>query len=101
MVRNLGELASREGLEPDEIRLYLLLLANSDRSGKGKAGSSQLAIIFGHYRSRARVGRAVRHLADLCLIHFEFLPGDRGTGESFVLSYAVPGVESDESMPVP
>lgn len=100
MVRKLGELASSEGLEPDEIRLYLLLLANCDDSGEGKAGCRRLAIIFGHCRSRGRIRQALLRLAELGLIHFEPIPRGRGEEEDFVLSYSLPGAERDESEPV-
>lgn len=96
MVRNLEELASSEGLEPDEIRLYLLLLANCDDSGEGRTGCRQLAIVFGHCFSRGRIRRAFRRLADLGLIHFEPIPVGGVGDEAFVLSYSIPGAESGE-----
>ncbi len=100
MVRSLELLASSEGLEPDEIRLFLLLLANCDDSGEGRTGCRQLGLVFGHWRSLRRVRRALRRLADLGLIRFETVPGGRGEEKGFVLSYSIPGAKRCESEPV-
>lgn len=98
LVRNLGELASKEGLEPDEIRLYLLLLANCCESGQGKASYRQLAIVFGQCRFGERIRRALNRLSGLGLVHYAFLAGCKWE-DAFVLSYTIPGAASDESMP--
>ena len=98
LVGNLGELASKEGLEPDEIRLYLLLLANCRESGQGKASYRQLGIVFGQFRFGDRIRRAINRLSGLGLVQCASLPECMG-GEEFVLSYLIPGVASDESMP--
>jgi len=100
MVRCLEALALSEGLEPDEIRLYLLLLANCDDTGEGRTGCRQLGVVFGHRRSLRRARRAFKRLADLGLIHCAIVPGDRGEEKGFVLSYSIPVVKRDASNPV-
>lgn len=98
LARNLGEVASREGLAPVEIRLYLLLLANCGDSGQGTASYRQLAIVFGQLRFGGRIRRAVNRLAGLGLVQCASLPECMGE-EEFVLSYSIPGMASDESLP--
>jgi len=98
LVRNLGEVASKEGLGTDEIRLFLLLLANCCESGQGTASSSQLAIVFGQGRFGDRIRRAVNRLAGLGLVHCDSFSGCMWD-DDFVLSYSIPGVACHESMP--
>ncbi len=86
MVRDLEDLVSREGLEPDEMRLYLLLLANCDKSGRGRTGCRRLAIIFRRRHFQDRISQALNRLAVLGLIQVEsFL----GQGDDVVLSYSI------------
>jgi len=63
LLKEFERLARKEGLESDEIRLYLLLLANCDITLHGELGFDTIKGALGKRFSPTRLNRACRRLS--------------------------------------
>lgn len=90
MLAEFEKRAHGEGLGSDEVRLFLLLLANYDcASQRGEIGRSTVAAVMGKGFSSARFKRLCRRLSALGLIEIAVLSPGGSAGEDSILVYGL------------
>jgi hypothetical protein len=89
ILKDFEELAFKESLGSDEIRLYLLLLANCDIAMHGELGYDTIRGALGKRFSPTRLNRACQRLSVHGLI--EIIPPslDEISKENFSLKYGI------------
>lgn len=89
ILKDFEELAFKESLESDEIRLYLLLLANCDITMRGELGYDTIKGALGKRFSPARLNRACRRMSVHGLIEVISPSLDEISEENFSLEYGI------------
>ena len=89
ILKKFERLALKKTLEADEIRLYLLLLANCDLTGNGKIEYRAIKDALGKKFFSTKLNRACRRLSDHGLIEVITPSFDEISEEDFPLEYRI------------
>ncbi|HTP65487.1 MAG TPA: hypothetical protein VMJ66_08860 [Geobacteraceae bacterium] len=89
LVKELDRLAAGNDLEANEIRLYLLLLANCRGTRNGQIESATIKSAIGREFSPGRLKKACQRLAASNLLAITSNFPDNLPEENFVLSYQI------------
>ena len=89
ILKEFEKLALKESLETDEVRLYLLLLANCGARRRGGIEYNTIRGALGKGFSPARLKRACRRLSAHGLIEVVSPPMDGVAGNDFSMVYRI------------
>ncbi len=95
LLKEFERLARKEGLESDEIRLYLLLLANCGATSQGEISYSTITGALGKGFPPPRLKRTCRRLSDHGLIEVISPLLDEMTAEDITVAYVIVPLAED------
>ncbi len=89
LLKELGRLATENSLDADQIRLYLLLLANCRESRTGQIEYTTIRSAIGREFTPEKLKKACQQLSIGKMIAVTSLIPDSTDNEDFLLSYTV------------
>lgn len=93
ILKDFEKLATRESLGLDDVRLYLLLLANCGSQRRGKIAGKIIEDALGWESSSVKLQRVCHHLSELGLIALVSpLPDDASTSD-FTVAYTISSLQ--------
>lgn len=93
ILKEFEKLALRESLGRDDVRLYLLLLANCGRRGGGEIAGKTIEDALGWGFPTVKLQRACHHLSELGLIALVSPLPDDASAADFTVAYTISSLQ--------
>ena len=95
LLAELEQLGSADNLDSDEIRLYILLLANCVGTRNGEIGYGTIKSAFGKEFSLGKLNNACLRLSNCKLIKVISASPVEASEDDFTLTYIIPPAKSN------